>query len=588
MEEFTTLASRPSWHSTVRSTLTETERIMKMGLPSRRFVVLCMQGVLATFFLVCVCNTTNAADDTYPLESADTSSPRTTLKSFLGAMHDAYPENRNGRTYRLRVQRLATVNRVLRSLDLSELAPVVRTSLAKEAAVCLKEVLDRIELPPESEWPDSEEVAEKEIIKWTIPHTDISIVQIKEGPRKGEFLFSTETVERATDFYGLVKDMDYVERNTITPGFYEIFISEPGWMIPIRWIPAWARTRWYGQAIWQWTGLVVSLLIGLVVMVAIYVVGRRRAIQLRSNSARYVVTLLFPITAMLVPLTIKYFIVEQLQIYGYMVVTISFALQLVFLFAMMIMVVSVGNRLAELIIATPWVQPTRLDSQLIRLTCRVLSIVGATVVMLEGGRLLGIQLTTLLAGAGVGGLAMALAAQDSLKNVLGSMMIMLDKPFKIGERIVAKGYDGTVEDIGLRSTKIRLLTGHQVSIPNEEMARAEIENIGRRPHIRRAATIELPSGLPSAKIKRALEILRGILKNHEGMRENYPPRVFLRDVNEASIGIFMVYWYHPPEYWDYLAFSERVTLQMSEQFEAEGIAFAVPALTVHMQSDGNR
>ncbi|MGB3049656.1 MAG: mechanosensitive ion channel family protein [Polyangiales bacterium] len=205
--------------------------------------------------------------------------------------------------------------------------------------------------------------------------------------------------------------------------------------------------------------------------------------------------------------------------------------------------------------------------------------------LLEGGQQLGIPLTTLLAGASVSGLALALAAQDSLKNILGSMMIMLDKPFKVGERIVARGYDGVVEDIGLRSTKIRLLTGHQASIPNEEMARAEIENIGRRPYIRRAATIELPSDTPSAKIKRALEILRNILENHEGMVEDYPPRVFLRDVNEGSLGIFMIYWYHPPEYWDFLAFGERVTIQMSEQFEADGIPFAAPALTVNMQPD---
>jgi len=287
---------------------------------------------------------------------------------------------------------------------------------------------------------------------------------------------------------------------------------------------------------------------------------------------------------MLVPLATRYFVVEQLQIYGYLVVTISFGLHLVFLFALMILVISVGNRLAELIIATPWVQPVGLDAQLVRLVCRVLGIVGAAVVLLEGGQQLGIPLTTLLAGAGVSGLALALAAQDSLKNILGSMMIMLDKPCRVGERIVAKGYDGVVEDIGLRSTKIRLLDGHLVSIPNEAMARSDIENIGRRPHIRRAMTIELPSDTPPAKIKRALEILREILKDHEGMKADYPPRVYLRDVNEGSIGIFVVYWYHPPEYWDFLAYSERVSLQMSEQFEVEGIAFAAPALTVHMPS----
>ena len=161
-------------------------------------------------------------------------------------------------------------------------------------------------------------------------------------------------------------------------------------------------------------------------------------------------------------------------------------------------------------------------------------------------------------------------------------MITLDKPYQVGERIVTKNYDGLVEEIGLRSTKIRLLTGHQVSIPNEEMARSDIENIGRRPHIRHTATIQMPSSTPVAKVNRALEIVREAVKDHEGLKEEFPPRVFLRDVNDASIGIVLIYWYHPPEYWDYLATNERINLQIIEQFEADQIPFARPGRTVHI------
>ena len=537
------------------------------------------------FFVSLTTGDVTAADDPYPLESVDTSNPQATLKSFLVEMHDVYEVARaEGRSYESGAERRAATNRVLSCLDLREMPLAVRTSLAKEAALYLKEVLDRIELPPESDWPNSDDVVEKQINKWSIPHTEISIVKIKEGSREGEFLFSADTVERASDFYVIVKNREYIQRETTTPGFYEMFISEPGWMIPSSWIPSWARTRWSGQAIWQWIGMALSILAALAMMLTIYLIGRRRAKKLRSNTTRYLITLIFPFTAMLVPLITRYFIVEQLQIYGYLVITISFVLHLIFLFTLMILIIGVGNRLAELIIATPWIQPIGMDAQLARLACRVLSIVGAAVVLLEGGQRLGIPLTTLLAGAGVSGLALALAAQDSLKNILGSMMIMLDKPYKVGERIIVRGYDGIVEDIGLRSTKIRLLTGHMVSIPNEGMSLAEIENIGRRPYIRRAETIELPSDTPPAKIRQALEILREILKDHKGMNKNYPPRVYLRDVNEGSIGIFVIYWYHPPDYWDFLAFSEKVNLQMAEQFETEGIAFSAPALTVHMPS----
>ena len=79
-----------------------------------------------------------------------------------------------------------------------------------------------------------------------IPHPEIAIVTIKTGTQEGEFLLSFRTIERATDFYQIVKGLEYIERETTTPEYYEQFISEPGWMIPLGWLPSWTRTRWYG------------------------------------------------------------------------------------------------------------------------------------------------------------------------------------------------------------------------------------------------------------------------------------------------------------------------------------------------------
>jgi MscS family membrane protein len=91
----------------------------------------------------------------------------------------------------------------------------------------------------------------------------------------------------------------------------------------------------------------------------------------------------------------------------------------------------------------------------------------------------------------------------------------------------------------------------------------------------------MPADTPVAKVKCALEIIRAAVDNHEGMEEDFPPRVFLRDMNDSSIGIVMIYWYHPANYWDYLAFSEKVNLEIMEKLEAESIRFAAPALKVH-------
>jgi len=198
---------------------------------------------------------------------------------------------------------------------------------------------------------------------------------------------------------------------------------------------------------------------------------------------------------------------------------------------------------------------------------------------------IGFKVSTILASLGVGGIAVALAAQDTIKNFLGSIMILLDKPYHVGQRILVKGHDGIVEEIGLRSTKMRLLTGHQTTVPNEEMARIDIENIGRRPHIRRLTNIAIPYDTPVEKVERAVQIIEDILQDHEGMDPEFPPRVYFNEFNRDSLNIIFVYWYHPPAYWDFLALNQRVNTQIMQEFEEEGIKFAFPTTTTHLARD---
>ena len=201
---------------------------------------------------------------------------------------------------------------------------------------------------------------------------------------------------------------------------------------------------------------------------------------------------------------------------------------------------------------------------------------------------IGLKVSTLLAGLGVGGLAVALAAQDTLKNLLGSIMILLDKPYKVGQRIVAKGHDGVVEEIGLRSTRIRLLTGHQTTIPNDEMAKIDIENIGLRPHIRRLANIGITYDTPPEKIEKAVDIILKILDNHEGMDPELPPRAYFNEYDPYSLNILVLYWYHPADYWGYMKFSQWVNLQIAREFQKEGIKFAFPTSTTYLSQDDSQ
>ncbi len=192
---------------------------------------------------------------------------------------------------------------------------------------------------------------------------------------------------------------------------------------------------------------------------------------------------------------------------------------------------------------------------------------------------IGVNITTLIAGFGVGGAALALAAQDTLRNFFGSVMIFLDKPFVVGQRIVTSGYDGIVESIGVRSTKLRLLNGHQAVIANDVMARANIENISRRPYLRRHTNIKVAPENSLEQLEKALEIIQQILENHDGMQPDSPPRVYFNEFNGDSYNIMVIYWYHPPDYWAFNAFNQTVNIRIAREFEKEGIQFAWPSIT---------
>jgi MscS family membrane protein len=201
-----------------------------------------------------------------------------------------------------------------------------------------------------------------------------------------------------------------------------------------------------------------------------------------------------------------------------------------------------------------------------------------------------------LAGLGIAGLAVSLAAQDSLKNVFGSITILIDRPFRIGERIVYAGFDGVIEEIGFRSTKVRTLEGHLVTIPNSAIVNEPIQNIGRRPYLRRIMNVTITYDTPRAKIEEAVQILRGILAE-PGIREpihpkigldDYPPRVYFNDYNADSLNILVIYWYAPPAYWDYLEHAQRLNLRIFEEFERAGIEFAFPTQTLHLSGDPKR
>lgn len=232
---------------------------------------------------------------------------------------------------------------------------------------------------------------------------------------------------------------------------------------------------------------------------------------------------------------------------------------------------------------------TKLDDMLVPVIRKALR---AVVVLLAGLHIYQSithqDLSTIIAGLGIGGLAVALAAQDTLKNFFGFIMIMLDRPYSVGERINFEGHEGVIEEIGFRSSRMRRLDGHVVTIPNSKTADSVVHNVGRRPYIRRIMNITITYDTPIEKIERAVEIVRELLHNHEGMRPDFPPRAYFSEFNADSLNIVAIYWYHPPEYWDYLAHAQKLNIELMRRFAADGIEFAFPTQTIYLAGDPRR
>jgi len=232
---------------------------------------------------------------------------------------------------------------------------------------------------------------------------------------------------------------------------------------------------------------------------------------------------------------------------------------------------------------------TKLDDMLvpvIRKSLRITIAIIATLFIAE--TILGAgQIKTILLSAGVGGIAIALAAKDTIANFFGSITIFADRPFQIDELVKIGEHLGPVENVGFRSTRVRTLQGHLVTIPNSVIANSMVENVGKRPFIRRTSNITITYGSGHTKAKRAVEIIKEVLADVPEVNTDpeKPPRVYFNEFNDWSLNIYMSYWVKPPDYWLYQQVNERVNLEIMKRFEAEKIEFAFPSQTLYVKKD---
>ena len=183
----------------------------------------------------------------------------------------------------------------------------------------------------------------------------------------------------------------------------------------------------------------------------------------------------------------------------------------------------------------------------------------------------------MIAGLGIGGLALALAAHDSIKNIFAGIMIFLDKPFKMRDRIQINGYDGIVEEVGIRSTRIRTLEGRIVTIPNCTFTDNSVINVTSQPALKIKLNLGLTYDTDEVRMQRALDIIGEIIvDNSDIIEENY--YAGFNQFGDFSLNILFIYYIKPDAHW--LDSQTVVSKEVLKRFNAEKLEFAFPTQTI--------
>ncbi|MCX5512544.1 hypothetical protein C3941_04385 [Kaistia algarum] len=443
-----------------------------------------------------------AIDESFPLRAADTSSPRDTLTTFLRDFRNSAEAWRSGKSRDVIDRALA---RARDTIDFSEIPALGYDAATLIDMALLSEVLDRVALPPLEEIPGDADLAagkDDELTRWVVPNTRLEIERMTNGPRAGEYLFSKETVAALRTYYDLAKDVPY--RPNALVGIYEDVLSSPGDWVPERFrdtLPAWAKFVAAGHAIWQWIALAMLVAVGLPLVSLIVLAG------INWDSKRLAASpwLRFatPVALILVVALAELFenlaekVVGLLELPMEIISLMVLAVQAVGL-AWFVFLLS--NRLADAIggLRAGADGNPHLDAAMTRMVFRLISLVIMILLVAAAASRIGIPIAPLVAGLGAGGLAIALAVRPTLENIIGGLTLFADRPVRVGDFCRYGDDIGTVEQIGLRSTRIRTLEQSLVTVPNSEFSQMHLDNFTARStrllqtvlHIRHGTTPE--------------------------------------------------------------------------------------------------
>jgi len=495
------------------------------------------------------------ADQQVPSEHR---TPRATMMSFLGAFYD------DG----------GGIDQAVSALDLSDVPEAVRSVKGPELAVQLKNILDRTELIDPETIPDDPDA--KRYVFLTAPEGD---VVIRRRP-SGEWLFSPATVEAIPGLFRSVENKQVVEGVQVASESLS-----PGLWLRSKMPRSLLRTVFILE-LWQWLGLLVLALLGVVVdRIVVFVAEvwvarwlRSRVDKVEEIGLRKALRPLGLVAMALVWSAGLRFLYLSVSVLSVLEVAVRFVLAAGAVWAAYRLVDIVAALLEERARHTH----NRFDDLLVPLIRKSLKVFITAFGLVFIAETLEMDISSLLAGLGLGGLAVALAAQDAVKNLFGSLMVLVDRPFSVGDWVVVGDFEGVVEEVGFRSIRIRTFYNSLITLPNSNLITSAVDNYGARRFRRWSTKLSITYDTPPETIEAFCEGLRELVRRGEITRKD-SYQICLNSFGDSGLEILLYVFFETNDWGQELAARHALGLDILRLAEELGVEFAFPTRTVWLQ-----
>ncbi len=499
----------------------------------------------------------------------DTRSPRATLQAFLQAM------------------KAGDLERAVHCIDVERMSADDQRTLAPMLAGKLWLTLMREEKPVLQAIPDDPATPDPyELLRYRVRAVEIG--RKRGGDRAGEWLVTQRSLNNIEPIYEALQGRPiHADWKAERLSFWTL----PSLYVREYLVPTGLKAPFWGLRQWQWVGLLAVIVLGILVrMLSQFVLPAvSRAILQTEGAAMLpnVVRNALRPTSNLAMVATWWGGLQLLDLgtsllsWIWPVMRVAMAVTAVVALYRLIDVIS--NYFAARASRTS----SRLDDVLVPLAQKTSKIVVVAVGVVLVVNAFGFEISPLLAGLGIGGLAISFAAKDTIANFFGSVNVVLDRPFQVGDWVTIGDAEGTVESVGLRSSRIRTFYNSQLTIPNAEIMNATVDNMGRRRYRRTSTALSVTYDTTPEQLEALCEGIREIIRLHPYTRKDYF-HVYVKAFAASSIDIMLYCFHECPDWGTELRERHRLYLDILRLAERLGVSWAFPTQTIHLHNeDGN-